>query len=296
MKKIIYDVGSNNGDDIPYYLMKGDVVVAVEANPSLCDAISQRFAAEIRSGRLVIECCVVTGEEGSGEVDFYVHNANHVLSQFPVPSGADADQFTRIKLPSKSILSIIKSHGFPYYIKIDIEHYDVILLRAIFAGGIRPPFVSAESHSIDVFLTLAGVGQYKAFKLVDGCSVSSVYADRFIESRFNREKIRYSFPFHSAGPFGNDVDGGWLTSDNLFKALAIEGLGWKDIHATNTEDPDPSAQPRVGNALKKPLDHKADQPWSMAGRRVVNSFAYRLRSLTRFKVFNAFQLHRNGQN
>jgi hypothetical protein len=31
--KIIYDLGANNGDDIPYYLLKADTVVAVEANP-----------------------------------------------------------------------------------------------------------------------------------------------------------------------------------------------------------------------------------------------------------------------
>jgi predicted O-methyltransferase YrrM len=36
-KKIIYDFGSNNGDDIPYYLLKSDLVIAVEANPALCD-------------------------------------------------------------------------------------------------------------------------------------------------------------------------------------------------------------------------------------------------------------------
>ena len=28
-KKIIYDFGSNNGDDIPYYLLKSDLVIAV---------------------------------------------------------------------------------------------------------------------------------------------------------------------------------------------------------------------------------------------------------------------------
>jgi len=33
MKRIIYDFGANTGNDIPYYLKKADVVVAVEANP-----------------------------------------------------------------------------------------------------------------------------------------------------------------------------------------------------------------------------------------------------------------------
>ncbi len=42
-KKIIYDFGANNGDDIPYYLKKAELVVAVEANPSLCQKIEERF-------------------------------------------------------------------------------------------------------------------------------------------------------------------------------------------------------------------------------------------------------------
>jgi len=55
--KIIYDVGSNNGSDIPYYLHKADLVVAIEANPVLTYGIKTRFQAEIASGRLVVEGC-----------------------------------------------------------------------------------------------------------------------------------------------------------------------------------------------------------------------------------------------
>ena len=47
MKKIIYDIGSNNGDDIPYYLLKSDLVIAIEANPKLCDLIQKKFSKEI---------------------------------------------------------------------------------------------------------------------------------------------------------------------------------------------------------------------------------------------------------
>jgi hypothetical protein len=36
-RKVIHDIGANNGDDIPYYLKKADIVVAVEADPVLCD-------------------------------------------------------------------------------------------------------------------------------------------------------------------------------------------------------------------------------------------------------------------
>jgi len=45
--KVIYDFGANRGDNIPYYLMKSDRVVAIEANPVLCNIIRERFSDEI---------------------------------------------------------------------------------------------------------------------------------------------------------------------------------------------------------------------------------------------------------
>jgi hypothetical protein len=62
---------------------------------------------------------------------------------------------------------------------------------------------------------------------------------RLITCHRSGQQILYSFPFHSAGPFGNDVDGAWMTGDNFLRVLALEGLGWKDIHATNTAVADP---------------------------------------------------------
>ena len=80
-------------------------------------------------------------------------------------------------------------------------------MKAIFSSDIRTPFISAESHSLEVLSTLAEQGCYTAFKLVDGRSVSRFYADRLIESNVALQMIRYSFPHHSAGPFGDDIDG-----------------------------------------------------------------------------------------
>jgi FkbM family methyltransferase len=253
-RKVIYDVGSNNGDDIPYYLMKGDIVVAIEANPALCEGIRKRFSPEIKAGRLVVENFVVTASGGLGEVDFYLHKFNHVLSQFPKPSEVVLDQFTRCRLPTRSILDIIYLHGNPYYIKLDIEHYDAQLLRAIFEGGITPPYISSECHSLDVFSVLVERGGYKAFKLVDGASVVRVYKDRSLKLESTQKYVRYSFPYHSAGPFGNDIDGKWMTKDSFFRLLAFEGFGWKDIHATNTESSDESEQPDVVKYLDRLVD------------------------------------------
>lgn len=85
MKKIIYDLGCNSGLNIPYYLLKSDLVVAVEANIKLCEIINIRFKKEIINGRLVVENCVVTVFPENMNVDFYLHKHNDFLSQFMMP-------------------------------------------------------------------------------------------------------------------------------------------------------------------------------------------------------------------
>jgi len=240
MKKIIYDVGSNNGDDIPYYLLKSDLVVAIEANPDLCNLINQRFKNEITQGKLIVENCVVQNENSLNEVPFYIHKTNHVLSQFPKP--LKIENFTEKKLPSKNIIEIIKKYGNPFYIKIDIEHSDHSILKEILSNKITPDYISCESHHIEIFATLLSSQKYKSFKLVDGAAVSKKYANYEIATNSGLQK--YSFPHHSAGPFGNDISGPWMTANNFFQLLGLVGLGWKDIHVSRVDEPDLNYKPK----------------------------------------------------
>ena len=145
------------------------------------------------------------------------------------------------------MIGVIAQHGAPYYIKIDIEHYDEQILYALFDNDVRPPFLSAEAHNVRVFGLLASLGGYDSFNLVDGISVAEKYNQHPILTRSGRET--YSFPDHSAGPFGEDIDGSWMTADNFFRRFALEGLGWRDIHVTTEIAPDPLAQVRLGDLV-----------------------------------------------
>ena len=232
---VIYDFGANNGDDVPYYLMKAQKVVAVEANPQLCEILRTRFSEEIKSERLYVENCVITEHDDCIDfVDFYIHKHNDVLSQFPKPSEPLIQQFDCVRLPQQSPSSIIAKHGDPLYVKIDVEHFDAPILRHLFTHNIRPPFISAESHSIEVFALLVSLGGYNSFKLIDGGTISEKFANHPVVGG-----TAYSFPYHSAGPFGEDLPGQWMTADHFVHLLAFEGVGWKDIHATNRFVADP---------------------------------------------------------
>ncbi len=231
--RVIYDAGANHGQNIPYYLIKADLVVAIEANPVLCDEIRCRYSEEIKSGKLIVEnCALVAKSESFKEVDFYIHMKCDVGSQFPKPNGNEIVNYKKIRLPSKSIVDIINHYGQPYYIKLDIENYDAVILDELFLNSIFPKFISAEPlSSNDIINLLKYQGNYNCFKLVDGASVFRRYKNKIIKGIDNNNH-NYSHPSGSAGPFGEEIDGYWMPGFLFKRMFFLEGAGWKDIHAT----------------------------------------------------------------
>ena len=113
-----------------------------------------------------------------------------------------------------------------------MEHYEVPLLNTLFKNNIRPPFISAEAKVIEVFETLVNLGKYNVFKLVNGWSIVDIYKNRSIEVYGENTSVKYSFPYHSSGPFGHDLDGLWLDETDFRLVLKDNEEPWKDIHAT----------------------------------------------------------------
>jgi FkbM family methyltransferase len=223
--KIVYDFGANNGSNIPYYLLKFDRVVAIEANPELTNKICKDYSKYIKEGRLFVENCAVSNK--NAVIDFYIHKYNNVLSQLPKPD--NVDDFTVVSIASIKPSEIIKKYGDAEYVKIDVEHSDAEIISEIFSSGIFPKYISAEVHDISVFSLLTSTNMYNLFKLLDGKSVCDIYKNFSISGK------SYSFPFHSAGPMFDDIKQNPLNKTELFYELSTVGLGWKDIHAKRSE-------------------------------------------------------------
>ena len=91
---IIYDVGMHNGDDTAYYLQKGCKVVAIEADPALCEQARRRFAERLGDGLEILNIGIA---KEPGELDFFVHRRSSVLSTFRPPKDAgNAEIWRRI--------------------------------------------------------------------------------------------------------------------------------------------------------------------------------------------------------
>jgi FkbM family methyltransferase len=71
---LIFDVGCHKGEDSDFYLKKGFRVVAVEAHPSLCLDLRQRFSKQIADGSFVLVDKAIA--ENEGEVRFYGRRHN----------------------------------------------------------------------------------------------------------------------------------------------------------------------------------------------------------------------------
>lgn len=230
--RYIFDFGANRGQNLEYYLSRAEKVVAVEANPVLCAEIQAKFSAEIAEGSLIVENVAITdSSEVSGqEVEFFVHNNQSILSQFPQP--VNLQDFSRITISSMSASAIVRKYvpeeKVPLFIKVDLEGYDSQVLKDLFHNNVFPEFVSAESHTIETFAALINSDQYNSFSLVPGNKVH-LYNWR------NEVGHLYNFAPHSAGPFGSDVCTEWYDSHTFFQVLGYEKLGWKDIHASKND-------------------------------------------------------------
>jgi len=235
MKKIIYDLGASIGENLSYYLLKSDLVIAVEANKKSCELIKKKFNNQIIQKKLIVENCIISDEDSLKD-EFYIHKTNHLLSQFPKPKYSLIDNFEKVMIEKKDIYKLINQYGSPYYIKIDLEEYDNIILKRIFDLNINPEYISAEAINYIVINLFLNNKNYNSYKLVEGKNVGIAY--KKTKLNINNQKYTYSFPENSAGPFGNDILGKWINKKNFNEFMKFKKQGWRDIHVSLGDKPE----------------------------------------------------------
>lgn len=240
---LIYDLGAHIGQDSEFYLKKGFTVVAVEANPTLCDRLKHRFRREIAEGRYVLVEKAVG--ERFGKVRFFVNERSiwgttEYNPRYMGRSAARGSAWTQTVVRSVPFSWLIDQFGVPYYLKIDIEGADVLCLEDLMKSEDRPNFISIErqpflSDQLTELRLLKALG-YTRFKIVDQKTVTrqqqpepareGVYAD-------------HQFEFDATGLFGDESPGPWLLyGEAIARNTAIfaksKGLGlWRRTPGAN---------------------------------------------------------------
>jgi FkbM family methyltransferase len=228
-KKIIFDFGSNNGQNLSYFLKKAEIVVCVEANTILTERIKKKFYRHINNNSLFIENVCLS--EIDGVKDFYISKQNDVLSTLIPP--LNKENYQRITITSMTPSNIIKKYRTKLlvneieYIKIDVEGYDHIILDDLFKNNIYPKYISAEVHD-SMVINLILNSPYKSFKFLDGNEIgNNIKKIEFLNHK--QESVKIDFTHHSSGPYGDDIPGKYYTRDSIINYFLNNGLGWKDI-------------------------------------------------------------------
>jgi|HubBroStandDraft_1064217.scaffolds.fasta_scaffold36000_3 FkbM family methyltransferase len=266
--KLIFDVGANDGDDTAYYLSLGYSVIAIEADPALCDSLQDRFAREIASRRVTVVNAAVM-EEDRDEVGLYVSKDNTESSLIRSMAERSGILAGTIAVRGRSLCSLFNEYGLPWYCKIDIEGYDAKAVSGMFGCAGRPAYISCEGTGQPIGETFQDEGLlylvldalaaqgYRWVKLVDQESLvvltDTGHYDRLhswpvrVRTKLERwigGRGRRGLPeAHSvSGPFGEALAGEWAGYDvtrqrmlrhffNYYQYTKIkQNIFWVDIH------------------------------------------------------------------
>ena len=254
--RIVFDVGMNNGDDSAHYLSRGYKVIAVEANPILVRRARARFQAEITSGRMVIEPLGVCDHTGKGT--FWINEERDVFSSFDrVRASRGGNHCRSVDVECVTLDALLKKHGLPYYLKLDVEGAEPHCLASLRSIGI-PDYISVEAESLEYLILLWQLG-YRRFKIVDQMRHNSRFPAFMNDNlfsrlakhmcgyadRFKNRALKVTFPRGCSGPLGEDTSGTWHSFEetaynwlHLYFGYKDRGSlspnSWYDFHAKAT--------------------------------------------------------------
>lgn len=234
--RLVYDLGFCDGADTDWYLRKGFRVLAVEANPRLADEGIKRFQGAIQSGQLTLLNIGVAATNGT--LPFYVNESNAHWSSFDAAYGSrNGTPFHVIDVETVAIDDLLGHHGCPYYMKVDIEGVDRMVLEQMRHVPCRPTHISVEEFGDATFDALSKLG-YTMARVVPQKRRRRHFLP--LIWREGRYVARINFDGNCSGPFGRDLKLPWMTIEDARAALksatndaAARHCGeWWDIHAS----------------------------------------------------------------
>jgi FkbM family methyltransferase len=236
-RNLIFDLGLHEGQDTELYLKKGFSVVALDANAGLCAKAAERFQDYVRAGRLTIVNKAIA--DRSGKVTFYINTSRDdwgtVSSDWVERNNLLGTQSVEREVEATTLADLVSEHGTPYYVKIDIEGYDMVAVSSLEAVRSKPKYLSIESDKVSFpalrreFSVMESLG-YDRFRIVDGLSVvKQKLPSPPREGKF----VEHTFKEGASGLFGEELPGPWLSAQEAIEAYRPIFLNY----ALNGDDP-----------------------------------------------------------
>ena len=258
-ENLVFDVGLHKGEDSDFYLRKGFRVVAVEASSELAQTTAQRLQSAIAEGRLNILNVAVAASDGP--LTFWVNPAVSVWGtaniDFMERNKRNRRPSVAVTIEGRNFAGILREHGIPYYLKVDIEGFDMLCVQALREFQSRPRYISVESTQsswedlLKEFAVFKELG-YTKFKVVPQ---HMVLTQRCPNPAREGKYVEQTFGDNASGLFGEEAPGEWVDetealrqyrkifsdykwrgADSFLRRIRliprlIRGSGWYDTHA-----------------------------------------------------------------
>lgn len=252
---LVFDIGMHSGVDTEYYLDMGYRVVGIEANPKLAKICRSKFKAAIADQRLFVENIGIHNKERS--LDFYVNKCDE-WSSFNYRLGTRGGDYKIIEVGCLTLFHFVAKYGMPFFMKIDVEGIDELVVRDLGKMDSRPAYISVEDDGIQCLIALyeSGVRKFKFTNQLDAQSLQRPpkptqqksesrklgrVIDLLLHGRNQSDEQSSTskmFGVSSSGPFGSDLPGEWMDTHSAFKYYVDHVRppgcppinGWWDIH------------------------------------------------------------------
>lgn len=182
---LVFDCGANHGRYTQLYLELGAKVIAIEPHPSCLNSLKN-----IQSSKLSILPVAIADKEGTLTLMLCNEDEVSTLSTEFKEEYAKQEFLnwdTQIQVATMTFDQLIESHGRPDYLKIDIEGFEHIALRAL---STSIPIISFEftrpfrRYAIECINLISKIGDYKfnyyTFENFEFCLEQAVPADEMI--------------------------------------------------------------------------------------------------------------------
>lgn len=143
---LVFDVGANVGDYTEMFIGLGARVVAIEANPHL----AARLKTIRPFDRVVVESVAVGAKEGVADLYLCGRDYLATLSREWISVAETSERFSGVEwgekraVPVSTLDLLIRKHGVPQFIKIDVEGFEKEVLEGLTRA---PRFLGFEFNS-----------------------------------------------------------------------------------------------------------------------------------------------------